>query len=167
MTLADRIVVLNEGSTEQIGAPLALYHRPQTRFVAGFIGSPKMNFLPVHLTGVAGSTLTLRYGSDGTITSNTFVPPETGNGELTLGIRPEHLTVCDLESSELGATVRVVEALGSDTYIYADLPTGEQIVIRAQSDTRVRRGETIGLRLEKGSEHLFEAKGRALARSDL
>jgi multiple sugar transport system ATP-binding protein len=63
--------------------------------------------------------------------------------------------------------VRVVEALGSDTYIYADLPTGEQIVIRAQSETRVRRGETIGLRLEKSNEHLFDADGRALARSDL
>jgi multiple sugar transport system ATP-binding protein len=86
---------------------------------------------------------------------------------LTLGIRPEHLTVCDLESGKLGATVRVIEALGSDTYIYADLPTEEQIVIRAQSDTRVQRGETIGLRIEKGSEHLFEASGRALARSGL
>jgi ABC-type sugar transport system ATPase subunit len=167
MTLADRIVVLNEGCTEQIGAPLALYHQPETRFVAGFIGSPRMNFLPVRLAGVAGSVMTLTYGTDSTITSDTFVTPETGNGELTLGIRPEHLTVCDLESGKLGATVRVIEALGSDTYIYADLPTEEQIVIRAQSDTRVQRGETIGLRIEKGSEHLFEANGRALTRSGL
>jgi ABC-type sugar transport system ATPase subunit len=95
------------------------------------------------------------------------VAPETGNGELTLGIRPEHLTVCDLESGKLGATVRVIEALGSDTYIYADLPTEEQIVIRAQSDTCVQRGETIGLRIEKGSEQLFEANGRSLVRSGL
>ena len=109
--------------------------------------------------------MTLTYGTDSTITSNTFVAPETGNGELTLGIRPEHLTICDVESGKLGATVRVIEALGSDTYIYADLPTEEQIVIRAQSDTCVRRGDTIGLRIEKGREHLFEANGRALARS--
>jgi ABC-type sugar transport system ATPase subunit len=84
---------------------------------------------------------------------------------LTLGVRPEHLAVCDVESGKLGATVKVVEALGSDTYIYADLPTGEQIVIRAQSDTSVRRGETIGLRIQKGHEHLFENNGQALARS--
>ena len=167
MTLADRIVVLNEGSTEQIGDPLELYHRPKTQFVAGFIGSPKMNFLPVHLAGLEGSAMKLKLGTHAIITSNTFVAPETRNGELTLGIRPEHLTVCDVESGSLGATVKVVEALGSDTYIYADLPTEEQIVIRAQSDTRVQRGETIGLRVEKGSEHLFEANGRALARSGL
>ena len=165
MTLADRIVVLNEGSTEQIGGPLELYHRPKTQFVAGFIGSPKMNFLPVHLAGVKESAMMLKYGTDVTITSNTFVAPETGDGELALGIRPEHLTVCAVESGKLSATVKVVEALGSDTYIYADLPTGEQIVIRAQSDTRVRRGETIGLHIEAGSEHLFEANGQALARS--
>jgi multiple sugar transport system ATP-binding protein len=166
MTLADRIVVLNEGCTEQIGAPLEVYHRPETLFVAGFIGSPKMNFLPVRLVNVAGGAMTLMYGTDSTITSDAFVAPQTGNGDLTLGIRPEHLTVCEVEPEKLSATVRVVEALGSDTYIYADLPTGEQIVIRAQSDTRVRRGETIGLHIEKGSEQLFEANGRALKRSD-
>ena len=109
--------------------------------------------------------MTLKYGTDGTITSNAFMAPQTGDGELALGIRPEHLTVCDLDSGELGATVKGVEALGSDTYIYAELPAGEQIVIRARSDTRVRRGETIGLRIEKGSEHLFEVNGQALARS--
>jgi len=165
MTLADRIIVLHEGRIEQIGDPLELYHRPKTLFVAGFIGSPKMNFLPVHLAGLEGSAMTLKYGPDATITSNIFVAPGSGNGELTLGIRPEHLTVCDVESGQLGAAVKVVEALGSDTYIYADLPTGEQIVIRAQSDTQVRRGETIGLHIEEGREHLFEANGQALARA--
>ncbi len=165
MTLADRIVVLNDGCTEQIGGPLELYHQPKTQFVAGFIGSPKMNFLPVRLAGFEGNAMRLKYGSDATITSNSFVAPENGSGELTLGIRPEHLTVCDVESGKLGATVKVVEALGSDTYIYADLPTGEQIVIRAQSDTQVRRGETVGLHIEAGREHLFEVNGQALARS--
>jgi ABC-type sugar transport system ATPase subunit len=166
MTLADRIIVLNEGCTEQIGDPLELYHRPKTKFVAGFIGSPKMNFLTVRLAGMEGTDMTLKYGTDATITCNKFVASETGNGELTLGIRPEHLTVCDVGPGKLGATVKVVEALGSDTYVYADLPTGEQIVIRAQSDTRLRRGETIGLHIEKGNEHLFEVDGQALGRSD-
>ena len=164
MTLADRIIVLNEGCTEQIGDPLELYHRPKTQFVAGFIGSPKMNFIPVHLARVEGSAMTLKYGADAIVTSSMFVAPETGNSQLTLGIRPEHLTVCDVESGKLTATVKVVEALGSDTYIYADMPAGEQVVVRAQSNTRVRRGETIGLHLEELQEHLFAADGRSLAR---
>ena len=166
MTLADRIVVLNEGCTEQIGDPLELYHRPETLFVAGFIGSPKMNLLPVQLTEIEGSAMTLKHGADTTLKCNTFVAPQSENGDFTLGIRPEHLTVCDPASSDLGATVKVVEALGSDTYIYADLSTGEQIVIRAKSDTRVKRGETIGLRIEQGSQHLFAGNGQALIRED-
>ena len=165
MTLADRIVVLNQGCTEQIGDPLELYHRPKTLFVAGFIGSPKMNLIPVELEKLAGTALTLTHGADATITCSTFLAPQAGNGDLTLGIRPEHLTVCDFDAGELGATVKVVEALGSDTYIYADLTTGEQIVIRAQSDTRVKRGERIGLRIEKGNEHLFDANGQAVPRA--
>jgi len=165
MTLADRIIVLNEGCTEQIGNPLELYHRPKTQFVAGFIGSPKMNFLPVHLERLEGGDMTLRYGADAIITSSMFVAPEGGNSKLTLGIRPEHLTVCDAESGKLSATVKVVEALGSDTYIYGEMPAGEQIVIRAQSDNRVGRGEIIGLNIEERREHLFDANGRSLARA--
>ena len=123
-----------------------------------------MNFIPIHLARLEGSAMTLKYGTDAIITSNIFAAPETGNSELTLGIRPEHLTVCDVESGELRATAKVVEALGSDTYIYADMPAGEQVVVRAQSNTRVRRGETIGLHLEELQEHLFAADGRSLAR---
>ena len=167
MTLADRIIVLNEGCTEQVGNPLELYHRPKTQFVAGFIGSPKMNFIPIHLARLEGSAMTLKYGTDAIITSNIFAAPETGNSELTLGIRPEHLTACDVESGKLNATVKVVEALGSDTYIYAEMPAGEQIIVRAQSDTRVRRGETIGLHIEERKEHLFDANGRSLTRAGI
>ncbi len=166
MTLADRIVVLNGGRTEQIGAPLELYHRPKTWFVAGFIGSPKMNFLPVRLVNSEKGALTLAYGSDSTIISNAFIAPKTDDKELTLGIRPEHLIVCNADAGELRATVEVVEALGSETYIYADSPNGERIVIRTRSDTPVRRGETIGLRIEKGNEHLFDGNGHALVRFD-
>ena len=165
MTLADRIVVLNQGCTEQIGDPMALYHRPDTRFVAGFIGSPKMNFLPVRLDGVKDGTLSLSFGNDTSIASDAFVAPDPGHGDLTLGIRPEHLTVSDTASGQLCAQVKVVEALGSETYVYADVPTGERLVIRSRSDTPVRRGDTIGLRLEKNREHLFDGQGRVLPRS--
>ncbi len=164
MTLADRIVVLNNGHTEQIGEPLALYHRPETLFVAGFIGSPQMNFLPVRLARADGDTLSLAYGTDSTITSNAFIAPPTSNGELTLGIRPEHLMICNTDEGELRANVAVVEALGSETYIYADLSHGERMVIRAQSDTPVRTGDTIGVRVEKGKEHLFDSHEKILPR---
>jgi ABC-type sugar transport system ATPase subunit len=166
MTLADRIVVLNDGRTEQIGAPLALYYRPETRFVAGFIGSPKMNFLSVQVTNSEKGALTLAYGAESTIISNVFIEPKTDDTALTLGIRPEHLVVCRPDAGELSATVKVVEALGSETYIYADSSHGERIVIRTRSDTPVKRGETIGLRIKKGHEHLFDGDGHALDRFD-
>ena len=95
MTLADRVVVMNHGVIEQVGTPHELYHNPKTRFVAGFIGSPAMNFIPCRLEG-AGDGLVVRVGNELTLP----VPPararqyqsHKGNGELLLGLRPEHLT---------------------------------------------------------------------------
>jgi ABC-type sugar transport system ATPase subunit len=165
MTLANRIVVLNEGCTEQIGEPLELYHRPQTQFVAGFIGSPKMNFLPVRLTTVEADEICFAYGADTLRISNHFSVNNTADQKLSMGIRPEHLFVCEAESGVLKVAVKVVEALGSETYIYAETPAHERIVIRAQSERPAKRGDVIGLRFQPEHLHLFDAKGRTLARS--
>ncbi|MCG8511249.1 MAG: sn-glycerol-3-phosphate ABC transporter ATP-binding protein UgpC [Rhodospirillales bacterium] len=166
MTLADKIVVLNDGYTEQIGSPLDLYHRPQTQFVAGFIGSPKMNFLPVRFTGADGSRLSLLYGDNSAIATDRFAAPEAAGTELTLGIRPEHLVACDAGEGDFPATVEVVEALGSETYIYADAAGGERIIVKAQGDAPAARGDLIGLSMEKGREHLFDENGKTLIRMD-
>jgi ABC-type sugar transport system ATPase subunit len=165
MTMADKIVVLNEGRTEQIGQPLELYHRPQTKFVAGFIGSPKMNFLDVENKGVFDDTIQIGY-RDSMISCSGFDKTQLkqANTRLTLGIRPEHLTVCPPEESNLKGVVKVVEALGNETNIYAEISNGDRIIIRDQTNSEVKRGETIGLKIEAGNEHLFTPGGEALQR---
>lgn len=167
MTLADKIVVLNNGRTEQIGRPLELYHRPQTKFVAGFIGSPKMNFLDVENNGVDGDTIQIGYRGS-TISCSGFDTAQFDGAdtELTFGIRPEHLTVCAPDESDLKGVVKVVEALGNETNIYAEISNGDRFVIRDQTNSDVKRGESIGLKIEAGNEHLFSAAGEALRRAE-
>jgi ABC-type sugar transport system ATPase subunit len=163
MTLADRIVVLNDGRVEQIGAPMDLYHRPQTLFVAGFIGSPKMNFLPVVATGEEGGNVLLSYG-DTSLPCNgcDISDKEHVTSELTLGVRPEHLRLAPLEEAHLRGTVTIIEALGNETNIYTELPDGRQLVVRTKENTNLKRGDTIGLYIEPGHEHLFNRTGRVL-----
>ncbi len=165
MTLADKIVVLHEGRIEQIGSPLDLYHRPMTQFVAGFIGSPKMNFLTVNLSGAGEKELSLAYGEGQTLRTGEFLAPKEDVAEMTLGVRPEHLINCAADEGHFRATVEVVEALGSETYVYADAEGGERIVLRAQGDAPAARGDIIGVRMEKGREHLFSLDGAALPRA--
>jgi len=166
MTLADRIVVLNQGRTEQIGSPLELYHRPQTKFVAGFIGSPQMNFLQVDFQDFDGDSLIVSY-EDTTVTCKGFAELSLNddNTNLIFGIRPEHLTVCKANTGNLNATVKIIEAFGNETIIYTELLNKEQIVVRAQSDIVVNKGETIGLKIKTGNEHFFTISGRALPRT--
>ncbi len=167
MTLADRIVVLNDGKTEQIGAPLDLYNYPETQFVAGFIGSPKMNFMQIHNVQTDGTSLTLSYGTDSTIVTNEFCATKTSNQKLTLGVRPEHLQIGNVDQADFKATIKTVEALGSETYVYADSLNGDQIIVRTQNGIQVGHGDTIGLKIEKGKEHLFDNNGQTLVRSDI
>ena len=120
MTLADRIVVLNAGTVEQFGSPLELYHHPQNLFVAGFIGSPKMNFLPGEVEAVTDNALTLRLADGGAL-----IAPGSRNGlqpgeKVTLGLRPEHLLEGGGGDAELKGRVVAVEHLGGETYVYVD-----------------------------------------------
>jgi multiple sugar transport system ATP-binding protein len=113
MTLADRIVVLNAGIVEQFGSPLDLYHHPDNLFVAGFIGSPKMNFLPGEVETVSGNAVNLRLADGGPV-----VAPGTANGlqpgeKVTLGLRPEHLLEGGGGDAELKGRVVAVEHLGA------------------------------------------------------
>ena len=98
------------------------------------------------------------------LSSREFLPPKDGVEKLTLGIRPEHLINCAPEEGDFQAKVEVVEALGSETYIYAGAEGGERIVVRAHGDKPAARGEIIGVKLETGREHLFTDDGAALSR---
>jgi len=138
MTLADRICVLRDGRVEQIGTPLELYESPVNTFVAGFIGSPKMNFL-------AG-----KYAES--------------EGAKTIGVRPEHITIASDGSGWSGEIVHS-EMLGSDSYIYVEIGAGEPVVVREEGVTGRKAGERITIVPDTAQIHRFDAEGRAIARN--
>jgi sn-glycerol 3-phosphate transport system ATP-binding protein len=152
MTLADRLIVMNAGNADQMGAPLALYERPQTRFVAGFIGSPAMNFLPavVREGGVALG--------DGTSLPR---PADVGALEpgraVTFGVRPEHLAV-DGAAPALTVTVELAEMLGADTIVHGRLGDGSLLQARLPGSERAKPGDRLPLAVDARQLHLFDGE---------
>ena len=118
MTLADRLIVMNAGNAEQIGEPLEVYESPATTFVAGFIGSPPMNFLSGRVSD-DGSAVMLAEGQAVAV-SGEDLGPYAGR-EVTVGIRPEHLTAADGDNGHLTVKIDLVEALGADTLLYGEV----------------------------------------------
>jgi lactose/L-arabinose transport system ATP-binding protein len=148
MTLADKIVVLRAGRIEQAGPPLELYRDPDNRFVAGFIGSPAMNFMAGRIDAgrvrVAGLAAPLAVGAR---------LPEEG-APVTVGLRPQHLAIAE------GATHRVdvTEALGGVSYIYLDGPEGERLTVEAREDVSLRPGTACGVTADGANAFLFDAE---------
>ena len=134
MTLADTIVVLRAGAVEQCGSPMELYHKPVNMFVAGFIGSPKMNFIPAAL--VPGA-----------------------EGAMTVGVRPEHLIAGD---GPIKGVVRTVENLGSVSYAYATLDDGTLVTVELSPDHGVELDQVLGLSIVEGRSYRFDAGGRTI-----
>ena len=160
MTMADTIVVLRDGVVEQQGSPLELYHKPRNRFVAGFIGNPKMNFLPAVATGgdAGGVALRLPDGGEMTVPTENGVAPGT---ELTLGIRPD-----DLSPGAEGIALRteVVERLGNQSVIYTKTSDGAPVCVVAGGSADIRPGQDIRAGFNAADVHLFDADGKALGR---
>ena len=166
MTLADRIVLLRPQaganglpSIAQVGAPLELYHRPANRFVAGFIGSPAMNFLPATTLAQAGQALSLRIaGHDclADVEASGLAP----GAAITAGIRPEHVQLGD---GPLEACVTHVERLGEHAYVYLRLADGEPLLAKVASE-RLQVGDAVTLQLPARHLHVFAADGSALPR---
>ncbi len=157
MTMADKIVVMHDGIVEQIGAPLELYDRPANRFVAGFIGSPAMNFIDGQL-------------SEGGIVlpSGAVLPldarPNLSNGaKLTYGIRPEHLQLAPAGThGAIPATVSVLEPTGSDTTLLVKAEGGGMTVVLRER-VALKPGEAVALKPTAGQVHLFDAQGKRIA----
>ncbi|MCB1744262.1 MAG: TOBE domain-containing protein, partial [Gammaproteobacteria bacterium] len=167
MTLADRIVVMNHGVIEQVGSPDEMYNAPRTHFVASFIGSPAMNFVPCHLDRAA-SGLSVRVTDDVTLT----VPPDRedryerhAGRDLLLGIRPEHLTHKRAHTHEdfqdFAAPVKVLEPMGMDTMVFFDLGNTE-VCSRSDPKATGNVGDAMGFTIDKSQMHLIDPSTSAV-----
>ena len=172
MTLADRIVLLHAGadtarfgSIAQVGTPMELYHRPRNRFVAGFIGSPRMNFIPAQVVGVEAAQVMVRLPATGETLAVAAggCRLQAGQG-VTLGIRPEHLDLADGNSSALTREVVLVERLGEQTYVHLDEPGGQPLVAKAPGNASINRGDRLRFGVAPACAYLFDQDGIALER---
>ncbi len=159
MTLADRVVVMNGGRIEQIGTPNELYHAPKTRFVAGFIGSPAMNFIPCRIVE-GGGDLGVRLGDAFTLPvpaeSRAAYRPYVGR-ELIVGLRPEHLTECRAhgQGAELTVPVDVVEPMGMETMVYVTI-AGVEVCARVSPEVPAAPGEPMRFMADMRHMHLID-----------
>jgi multiple sugar transport system ATP-binding protein len=162
MTLADKIVVLNGGHIEQVGSPRELYERPASRFVAGFLGSPKMNFLAARLQAPGETSLV-----DAAVLGMTTLPFDSSNlaadTALSLGVRPEHLSL-KAAPGTAGVVVTGVEYLGSETYVHLDTGQDEPLICRCEVNAGWQAGDRVELQLDIAKVHLFDSDGTALKR---
>jgi len=164
MTLADRIAVLAHGTLEQVGTPLELYEYPINSFVAGFIGSPKMNFIEAELVEATPAAATVRLKSGVLIGAEVDATAAHAGDKVTLGIRPEHLRVGATENV-IETTVTFAELLGSSTHVYATYPGVEEaLTCELGGHSLVREGDQLKVGVPADCCHLFGADGRAFKR---
>lgn len=164
MTLADKIVVLRSGSIEQVGAPLELYHNPQNQFVAGFIGSPQMNFINAKIESLEKDGVSCSL-EDGT----TILAAVNGDGakagdKVVLGIRPEHTLEHAGSHAAVEGKIEVLEQLGEAHFIYLKLDQGERIIVRAPDDTSLKVNDRLSVGIPADRCHVFNSDGQALPR---
>jgi len=155
MTLADKIVVLRAGVIEQVGAPLDLYRNPDNRFVAGFIGSPSMNFLDATIRGGVAEVPALRRSVAVPVTM-----PVDGTS-TQLGLRPEHL---EIQASGDTHSVELTEALGGVSYAYLRADNGEKLIVEERGDARSRQGDRVGINFDEARTMLFDKNTEARIR---
>jgi len=174
MTLADKIVLLHSGkdterygSIAQVGAPLELYHRPNSRFVAGFIGSPRMNFLPGRVTAIdaQGVDVTLDHTNE---VMRVEVDGSTlqGGQPVSFGVRPEHLELITDDTSRRDATltraISLIEHLGEHSYVHLEQPGGSVLIAKVPGNARVEQGVRVVFAAPARACHLFTEDGFAV-----
>lgn len=167
MTMADKIVVLNAGKIEQVGTPLGLYHRPNNIFVAGFIGSPKMNFIKATATLLRGGKINVSLPGGTKIVLDDQGQKFADGQNVTLGVRPEHITIGGKNDGELKGTLRVAEYLGSETMFYASMADGADLSVKADGLASAKQGSVIKFGLAAKACHLFDAAGTTILNGDL
>ena len=151
MTLADRIVVLNKGEIVQEGTPQVLYNKPNSLFVAEFIGSPKMNIIPCH---AKNGKIILHLEKEFKTKIN------SPNKKISrIGVRAEAISLTDLQNADLIGELALCEYLGSEQFAYVDCGNGILITVRIEPDVQIKIGSRVGLILSSSSLHLFEESG--------
>jgi ABC-type sugar transport system ATPase subunit len=164
MTLADKIVVLDNGRIAQTGSPLELYNSPANRFVASFIGSPAMNFFDAEARFGDGQNASVRIKESPQMRIATrFSAAPRGKDGFEIGIRPEHVSLLPPggEGADLHGTVSIVEQLGNSTVIYIDTDAG-QVVAESHGKDQTRSGDRVALKFDQANIHLFDAGGAAI-----
>jgi multiple sugar transport system ATP-binding protein len=167
MTMADKIVVLHAGLVEQVGSPLELYHRPNNLFVAGFIGSPKMNFIKGLANPGKAKSIDVALPGGAKISLAGQGKTVTANQAVTLGVRPEHLRVGEKCDAQLKGELRMAEYLGSETMFYANLMDGSDVSVKADGLASAKAGSSITIGLPAKACHLFDSAGQTILNGDL
>ncbi len=161
MTLADKIVVLQGGRVEQAGRPLDLYNTPQNVFVAGFIGSPRMNLIEA-VVEAEGDGLALVAG--GTRVRLPAMAGISAGDRVTYGIRPEHVILTDSsEDADMSVTIALSEQLGGETYLYCNAEGLPQLTVHQLGQLPIEEGQALHLRFDRSRMHLFGADGQVIA----
>jgi multiple sugar transport system ATP-binding protein len=159
LTLADRIAIMKNGVIQQLADPHTIYNKPTNLYVAGFIGSPSMNFFEGELTGGATPTFKSTDGTAIPVANYSFATQPTGTTKAVLGIRPEHIVVGDAVAAMPYTTdveIEIVEPMGSDTLAYTTF-AGKTLTFRADSDVDLRAGQTIRVGFDPGRGSIFDA----------
>jgi multiple sugar transport system ATP-binding protein len=172
MTLADKIVVLSpladgaDTNLEQYGPPLELYHSPANRFVAGFIGSPKMNFHHRHAGAARPKQSRVKLDTGVSITVDVDTSTAKAGDKMEIGIRPEHTVLLDHPQGrqQITGTVQVAEHLGAETYVYLDVG-GKDFTVKVRPETEAKMGSQFDFGVPADACHLFGADGRAFPRT--
>jgi ABC-type sugar transport system ATPase subunit len=160
MTMADRIVVLNQGEIVQVGAPMELYADPANRFVAEFIGAPKINLVAANVD--AGNGGAVRFGREGRpVALPGFDLPA---GEVMIGLRPEHVVMREAGTGAIDAQVELVEHLGADALVHMRSPQAGEVLARVPGNTRLKSGENVGIAFEPDDLLAFDAQGSRIRR---
>jgi multiple sugar transport system ATP-binding protein len=156
MTMADKIAVLRGGVLEQFGAPLDVYNHPANMFVAGFIGSPRMNFFDGEITACSGTkrVVTLLDGAQIALDAQMYSGEE--GQAVVLGIRANHLSIAPTTEGALCMRVKTVEQLGGETYLYGEGPGGGAMTLHLDGQAKRSAGAVIALAITRGEPHLFD-----------
>jgi len=166
MTLADRIVILNVGHVEQVGPPLDVYRRPRTLFAAGFLGSPKMNFLPGEVGQATGDGVRIDLAGGGGVVVRLDPKGVRAGDKVTLGVRPEHIRITPGKAGPFSSTVQLVEELGDHMILHLDRATLDGRLLVKASEVSTGEGTVVSYDFPPEESHVFDSAGKVLPRRE-